>query len=145
MLLHKEVAMSTEEHKDIVRRWVDAWNTNTNYEVIDQIFATDWMDRNPLPTGPQGGIEGARFFVSTFRSAFSDIHLTIDLLLAEEDWVMFRWVATARHTGQFMGIAPTEREVTFSGITVHRVANGKFAESVGETDLLGLVSQLRTS
>ena len=133
--------MSIEENKALVRRWVDAWNTNSNFEVIDQIFAVDWIDRNPIPGSPQG-LEGAKYFVTAFRSAFSEIQLTIDLLLGEGDWVMFRWIATATHTGPFLGVAPTGKRVTFSGVTIHRVANGRFAESVGEIDFLGLLEQL---
>ena len=134
--------MSVEENKELVRRWVHAWNTNTNFEVVEDIFAQDWIDRNPIPGGPQG-IEGARHFVTTFREAFSHVHLDIDLLLSEGDHVMFRWIASAVHTGPFLGVEPTGKRVQFSGITVHRVANGKFAESTAEIDLLGLLEQLQ--
>ncbi len=134
--------MSVEENKELVRRWVHAWNTNTNFEVVEDIFAQDWVDRNPIPGGPQG-IEGARHFVTTFRRAFSDVHLDIDLLLGEGDHVMFRWIANAVHIGPFLGVEPTGKRVKFSGITVHRIANGKFAESTAEIDLLGLLEQLQ--
>lgn len=134
--------MSVEENKELVRRWVHAWNTNTNFEVIEDIFAQDWVDRNPIPGGPQG-IEGAGYFVTAFRAAFSDIRLDIDLLLGEADHVMFRWIANAVHTGPFMGVEPTGKQVKFSGITVHRVANGRFAESTAEIDFLGLLEQLK--
>jgi steroid delta-isomerase-like uncharacterized protein len=133
--------MSTDANKALVRRWVEAWNSNTNFEVIDQIFAKDWIDRNPIPGGPQG-IEGAAYFVRVFRDAFSEIQVTLDTLMAEGDMVMFRVIVSATHTGEFQGIAPTGRHVTFSGITIHRVADGKFAESVNEIDFLGLLQQL---
>lgn len=135
--------MSLEQNKELVRRWVHAWNTNTNYEVVADIFAQDWVDRNPIPGGPQG-IEGATYFVTAFRNSFSNIHLDIDLLLSEGDHVMFRWIATATHTGPFFGIDPTNKQVKFSGITVHRVANDKFAESTAEIDFLGLLEQLKS-
>lgn len=135
--------MSTEANKDLVRRWVEAWNTDTNFEVVEDIFAADWHDRNPLPGGVQG-IEGAKQFVRLFRNSFSEIHLTIDLLISEGDLVMFRWIADATHTGEFHGVPATGRRVTFSGITVHRVENGKFAESVAEIDLLGLLQQVQS-
>jgi len=135
------MAMSTEAHKALVRRWVDAWNTNTNLEVIAEIFAPDWQNHNPLP-GDAEGIEGVTQFVLANRRAFSDIQLTIDLLLVEGDRVMFRWITSGTHTGEFAGIPPTGRAVTYSGITVHRVVNGKFAETVTEFDLHGLLQQL---
>jgi predicted ester cyclase len=101
----------------------------------------DWIDRNPIPGGPQG-IEGAAHFVRVFRSSFSEIQITIDSLMAEDDLVMFRWIANATHTGEFQSLPPTGKRVTFSGITIHRVASNKFAESVGEIDLLGLLQQI---
>ncbi|MGA7731952.1 MAG: ester cyclase [Chloroflexia bacterium] len=134
--------MSIEENKELVRRWVHAWNTDTNFDVVEDIFAQDWIDRNPIPGGPQG-MEGAKYFVTAFRRSFSDIHLDIDLLLSEGDHVMFRWIAGAVHTGPFLGIDPTGKHVTFSGITVHRVANNRFAESTAEIDFLGLIEQLK--
>lgn len=133
--------MSTEANKALVRRWVDAWNTNTNLEVVEDIFAPDWKNQNPLPGGAEG-IEGVKQFVRVNRRAFSDIHLAIDLLLAEGDWVMFRWITSATHTGAFAGIPPTGKQVSYSGMTVHRVENGKFAETVTEFDLHGLLRQL---
>src|SRR5215468_2163623 len=120
--------MSTEDNKSLVHRWVDAWNTNTNGEVLEQIFAPDWKNRNPLP-GITEGIEGVRHFVKANRAAFSEIQMTIDLLLAEGEMVMFRWITSGIHTGEFLGIAPTGKQVTYSGMTVHRVENGKFAET----------------
>jgi steroid delta-isomerase-like uncharacterized protein len=133
--------MSTDANKALARRWIEAWNSNTNFDVIDQIFAEDWIDRNPIPGGSQG-IEGAAHFVRVFRNAFSDIHVTLDTLMAEGDMVMFRVIVNATHTGEFQGLPPTGKHVTFSGITIHRVAGGKFAESVNEMDLLGLLEQL---
>jgi steroid delta-isomerase-like uncharacterized protein len=133
--------MSTEANKALVRRWVAAWNSNTNFEEIDQIFAQDWIDRNPIPGGPQG-IEGAIHFVRVFRNAFSEIDVAIDTLMAEGDMVMFRFIVNATHKGEFQGLPPTGKHVMFSGITIHRVAGGKFAESVNEIDFFGLFQQL---
>ncbi len=133
--------MSTEANKALVRRWVDAWNTNTNLEVVEDIFAPEWKNQNPLPGGAEG-IEGVKQFVRGNRSAFSDIHLVIDLLLAEGDQVMFRWTTSATHAGKFAGIPPTGKSVSYSGMTVHRVVDGKFAETVTEFDLYGLLRQL---
>jgi|GEM_PF-2011173 len=136
--------MSVEENKALVRRWVDAWNTDTIFETIDQIFTTDCIDRNSMLGGVRG-IEGARRLVRVFRSAFSNIQVKIDLLISEGEWVAFRWIASAIHTGEFRNIAPTGKKVTITGITIHRVVDGKFAEGVTEIDCLGLLEQLGAS
>ncbi|MBK6995492.1 MAG: ester cyclase [Lewinellaceae bacterium] len=54
----------------------------------------------------------------------------------------FRFTAEATHQGDFMGIPPTAKRVKFSGIVIHRVENGRFAESWNEIDLLGIRQQL---
>jgi len=130
--------MSIEENKALVRRWVDAWNTNTNFEVLEQIFAPQWKNRYPLP----GTREGVKQFVKANRAAFSEIQMTIDLLLSEGEMVMFRWITIGVHTGPFLGIVPTGKYVTYSGITVHRVENGKFVETITEFDVQSLLRQL---
>lgn len=62
--------------------------------------------------------------------------------LAEADYVCFRCTIEATHKGTLMGIAPTGKRVRFSGIIIHRIENGKFAESWNEIDLLGIQQQL---
>ena len=117
---------------------------DNNDEVMHDVFPADWSDRNPMPGSPQG-IEGVRQFVRKVRSAFPDAQLGIDQIIAdpEEHLVAFRFIARATHRGQFFGIAPTRRRVEFTGITIHRVENGKFVESSNEIDFHGLLSQLR--
>lgn len=135
--------MATEENKALAYKWVQAWNTDTNLDIIEDVFAPNWRHRNPLPGGTEG-IEGAKQLVRFFRNSFSDIHLTIDLLMAEGDLVMLRWIADATHTGQFYDIPPSGRRVSFSGMTVHRVAEGKFVETANEIDFLGLLQQVQS-
>lgn len=59
-----------------------------------------------------------------------------------EAWNQNRFTAEATHKGPFLGIEPTGKKVKFSGIVMHRIENGKFAESWNEIDLLGIQQQL---
>jgi predicted ester cyclase len=132
-----------EANKDLVRLWIlEGWNRNRNEEVIEQVFAKDWIDGNPaFPNQPQG-IEGAMYFVNVYRSIFPDIQFSLTHIVADEEYVMFRFTANATHKGELMGIAPTNKKVTISGIVLHRVENGRFAESWNEIDLWGVRQQL---
>lgn len=133
-----------ENNKKLVHLWIEeGWNNNRTMEVIDQVFAADWKDGNPAFPDQPSGIEGAKYFVNVYRAAFPDIRFTITHLIADEHYVTFRFSASATHLGAVLGIAPTQKKVTFSGIVIHRVEQGRFAESWNEIDMLGLKEQLQ--
>jgi predicted ester cyclase len=139
-----ENAKTIEANKALVRLWIlEGWNKNRNREVVDQVFAQDWVDGNPtFPDQPQG-IEGAMYFVDQYRKALPDIQFTLTHLIADPDYVTFRFEATATHQGPLMGIEATGKKVTVSGIVIHQVKNGRFIKSWNEVDLLGLRMQLQ--
>jgi steroid delta-isomerase-like uncharacterized protein len=58
--------------------------------------------------------------------------------VVEGDMAASRWTATGTQRGEWQGIAPTDREVSWSGINVFRIACGQIVESWGEADHLGL-------
>lgn len=76
------------------------------------------------------------------RTAFPDITYTVEDLIAEDDKVVARWSARGTHTGDFMGIPPTNKRVRFSGIEVIWVVDGRAVKEWGELDRLGLMAQL---
>lgn len=135
--------MANEAHKELVRLWVlEGWNKGRNEEVIERVFAQNWVDGNPAFPDQPTGIAGARHFVTAYRTVFPDIQFQLTHMIADEDHVTFRFVAEATHKGEFLGIPPTGKMVTFSGIVIHRIESGRFAESWNEIDLLGIRSQL---
>ena len=71
-----------------------------------------------------------------------DLEFTVDLVVAEDDLAATYWTATGTHRGDWLGIAPTDREVTWQGINIFRFACGLIVESWGEADHLGLLRQL---
>jgi len=66
----------------------------------------------------------------------------VDDMVAEGDKVATRWTMRARHTGHFMGVAPTGRELAFSGTVIDRFVDGKVVEAWETVDMLGLMRQL---
>ena len=68
--------------------------------------------------------------------------MTVGDQLAEKDRVSTRWSATGMHTGEFAGIPATGREVTLSGIDIHRVSGDRLVELWEQLDLASLVAQL---
>lgn len=132
--------MSVEENKAIFHRFIEeVWNKG-NLAVADELFTPDAVSPS-APNLPPGS-EGVKIIATMFRSAFPDFHMTIEDLIAEEDKVVARFTQGGTHKGEFMGIAPTGKQVEFTEIGILRIVGGKVVESWYETDMLGLMQQL---
>jgi predicted ester cyclase len=133
--------MSTEENKALVRRFYDEVFNKKNLAVIDD-FLDPHIIEHALPPGLPGGIEGSRQFIGIYLTAFPDLHLTAEDMIAEGDKVASRFTMRGTHKGEFMGILSTGKQVTITGIQIPRVASGKIAENWINLDALGLLQQL---
>ena len=122
--------MSVEENKALVRReQAELWNHTGNLDAAAELFAPD-------------RVEDAKQEAADFRRGFPDVISTIEDLIAEGDKVVARWRSHATHRGDYMGIAPSGKEVQFTGISVYRIEGGKIAESWNSEDQLGLMRQI---
>lgn len=127
---------SPEESKSLVRRWMaEVWNKG-NLTVADELFAPTYMHRTPTTTFPN--LEVFKQMISDFRAAVPDVQVTIQDLLTDGDKIITRWVLTGTHRGELFGIAPTNKPISLSGITIQRVENGKITESWAEFNAGGL-------
>ena len=132
--------MSTEDNKAIDRRVTEeGWNQG-NTALFDEFFTADFIGHDPF--GPVHGPEGFKQFYATYRSAFPDTHLTIEDQIAEGDTVVTRWTATGTNQGTLMGIPPSGKRVTITGISITRIANGKAVEDWVNFDALGMLQQI---
>ena len=89
-----------------------------------------------------GGPQDIKATISSFREALPDAQITIDEQIAEGGKVMTRWTVQGTHQGDFLGIAPTGKQITYTGITINRIATGKIVENPFEADWYGLMHQL---
>lgn len=76
------------------------------------------------------------------REAFPDLRWELEDLIAKEQKAVAWWRMEATDLGGFMGMAPTGKRVSVSGIDVYRITNGCVAEHWHEMDTLGLMRQL---
>jgi steroid delta-isomerase-like uncharacterized protein len=138
----KELIMS-EQNKALSRRNIEeVWNQR-KLEVIDELVATSSVLHDPsVPGGKVAGSQGYRQFVQVYLTAFPDTHFTIHDQIADGDKVVTRWTATGTHKGDLMGIAPTGKRSTVTGITIDRYDAGKAIESWVNYDTLGMFQQL---
>ena len=137
--------MSLEENKALVRRFYEEVWGKGNVAVIDDIFAPNYIRHDLRPGLPPSGPEGQKAIARLFRTAFPDLQMTIDLLIAESDLVMGRWTTQGTHTGEWAGVSPTGKHAIFSGVNIFRIANGKVVELWNHRDDLGLMEQLGAS
>lgn len=136
--------MSTEENKRLVRRFWDEVFGQGRYDVLDEICAPDYHNHSRSRTAPgmPDNREGLRQIVMAYRKGIPDVHFTIDDIIAEGDRVICRWTATGTHTGDLMGIPPTNKWASVTGTELERVENGKLVEGWGVFDQLGLLQQI---
>jgi predicted ester cyclase len=120
--------VSAEENKAIPNRVAQAIGTG-DLDAFDELMAPDLA---------QEFKEG----IAELRQAFPDYHGTNEIQIAEGDLVANRFVFHGTHRGEFMGIAPTGREVTFEGLSLDRVVDGKIVENWVEMDLEIILEQL---
>jgi steroid delta-isomerase-like uncharacterized protein len=132
--------MSTD-NKAIARRFLEGFNTG-NPAIAAEIVAPNFTNQDPstppLPAGP----EGYNQLLATYRGIYPDIHMTIDDLIAEGDKVVCRWTARGTNTGPLMGMPPTGKQATVTGISVLTITNGQVVEQRTNWDALGMLQQL---
>ena len=130
----------TAKNKAILLRAEELWNTG-NMAIADEIFATDFVNHDP--NAPEViDLEDYKKFIVTTRTGFSDFHVTLEDMIAEGDKVANRWTARGTHQGDLFGIPPTNKQATWTGISIYRFADGKIVEAWWSKDMLGLLQQL---
>jgi steroid delta-isomerase-like uncharacterized protein len=133
--------MSSEQNKAIVRRaFEEPWKGSL--AVVDELVASDYIGHDPANPEPLRGPEGVKEFISTYRAAFPDARITVEQQLAEGDLVATRWSGRGTHEGELMGIEPTGKQVTVSGLTISRLEGGKIVEEFLNWDTFGMMQQL---
>ena len=136
----EEAPMAVEDNKAVVRRWFQAFN-DRDMATEEAVRASDFLAYVAGVPGPLDG-EGWRQFTGAFITAFPDLQLTIDDMLAKGERVAVRWTLHGTQLGTFQGIAPTGKPVSISAIEVNRVSDGKVAEHWVVLDQLSLLQQL---
>jgi steroid delta-isomerase-like uncharacterized protein len=127
--------------KVLVRRlFEEVWNQG-NLAAIDELFAPSYIRYDPAAPEAKG-LAGFKQLVVMLRTAFPDLHFTLEEVIAEDDKVMTRALLRGTHRGEYLGIAPTGKPVAVMGMVVLRIAQGKFQEGWLMMDNLGLLQQL---
>lgn len=142
--------MSTAQqtsNKATFRRFQDAANTGDAEQIsktIDEIVEPDVLIRTPLPVEAAGAHALKKVFARLHR-AFPDLRITVEDVIAKGDKVAARNPVTGTHRGEYMGLPPTGKAITYNEIFIFRFAGGRIAETWGVVDVLSQMRQLGVS
>jgi steroid delta-isomerase-like uncharacterized protein len=132
----------SEKNKALVCRFYEeVWNKG-NLQAAYEIFTDDYVRHDLRPGSAPPGPKGQELIAGMFRAAFPDVHLSVEFMVAEADMVVARWTMKGTHKGAWGGIPPTGKRMSFAGINIFRLSEGKVVEIWNHRDDLGLMEQL---
>jgi len=131
----------SETNKALVLRLIDEAQSNGRLEVVDELLADDFVDHTPLPGVPPTR-DGVKMLFGYLRSAFPDLQVHVQEQIAEGEKVATRKVFEGTHRGEFLGVPPTERIISFEVIDILTFRGGKIAEHRVILDQAALQRQL---
>ena len=132
--------MSTEDNKALVRRFYEEVINQRNLDLVDELCTTTHVYHNPPTT--LHGREEFKQLLSLYITAFPDARLSVEDQIAEGDKVVTRYTFRGTHQADLMGIPPTGKQVTVTGMIITRTVNGKSEEGWLNFDALGMLQQL---
>lgn len=132
--------MNQQDNITATKQLGEAINSG-NLEALRGVMAPNVIDHDPAPDqgpGPEGFIQ----FFSTFRSAFPDLNITVEHMVADEDNVAIAYTITGTHKGDFLGVPATGQPIKARGVQIARFQNGQIVERWGSSDQLGILQQI---
>lgn len=110
-------------------------------KTIDEVVEPDVLFHTPVPIDMTGA-QALKHVWTVLLRAYPDIHVTIEDVIAEGDKVVYRQTVTGTHQGEYRGLPPTGRSVTYNEIFIIRFAGGRIAEIWGVVDVFAQLQQL---
>jgi steroid delta-isomerase-like uncharacterized protein len=133
--------MSTEENKALTRHFYEEVFNNKNMAGVDAFVAPNIIDHS-LPPGAPGGIESVRQAITMLLTAFPDLNLTLEDIIAEGNRVVVRWTMHGTHQGASLGMPPTGKQFTIPGVSLLCLESGMAVEAWIVQDQLSMLQQL---
>ena len=119
----------------LLYKWFDeVWNQGDE-NAIDRLMSNDSSAFGILNDDQPKGAEGFKLFFKDFKSRFHNIRIQVDDVISQDDIESARTTVSAVHT-------ESGKNVTFSGICMVRIVDGKIAEAWNNYDFLNLYEQL---
>lgn len=115
----------TPELKNMIETFYTSFK---NPDVLDEVLDEGFIDHMPFNPDSPAGIDGFKKTLAAYGAIFSDITFEFKGIHVDGDKVVVRSVSTATHSGEFLGIKPTNKPVTWSSIDIYTVKDNKMIE-----------------
>jgi predicted ester cyclase len=125
----------------LIRRIFDEAFNRGNLAVVDEVLAPDHHTHITIGGAPHGP-QGLKLMIVLFRTAFPDLHCTVEDEIVAGDKFAVRLSMRGTNQGRFLGNPPTGKQVNVPGIIIGRIENGRIIEDWLLTDQLGILQQL---
>jgi steroid delta-isomerase-like uncharacterized protein len=136
-----EYENTINKNKTICNRFFEELHNRGNFDIVDEVVDPNVVSHDPFPGQAQGST-GLRDTMKIFRSAFPDLKVTLNDMIAEKDKVMTKFTVTGTHKGIFMDTPPTNNKISYEEIVILRLKEGKIIEHWAVADALSLMQQL---
>jgi steroid delta-isomerase-like uncharacterized protein len=134
--------MTTHEAELVLRRLVEEVMNPGDLGRAGEVIADDFVDHYAPPWQQASGLAGFKQGSAGVRAAFPDMQTTVEDTVATGDKVAFRLTLRGTHLGTFAGVPATGKAVTYTGVGIVRVADGKIAERWLRVDIPGVLTQI---
>lgn len=130
-----------KQNEALVRRVVEALNTR-NAGIYQELYAPEYGWYFPSNNPKALTREEEAGFVKLLWDGFPDIHWDVPDVIAQGDWVIFRYICRGTHTREYQGLKPTGNTFEMGGFWLGRITNGKIVEAREDGDALGWMQRL---
>lgn len=122
-----------EPNKAVARRYVYDFVNTGKCENLSEVISPEFMD---IYSGKTGGAEIVEKHIRAVRSTYPDLFVDILDQYCDRDYVISTFLARATHSGEWLGIAPTQRQIRIQGVNIDRIVDGRIVEHNGFANTL---------
>ncbi len=131
-----------EANKALIRRNFEVIWTQGNLAVVEELFAPEYVGHIATLSKAVCGIDAFKQLIMMYHFSFPDTRFEIQEQVAEGNKVATRWIAYGTHKGEFMGISPSGEAMSVTGMSFHRIENGRIQESWDDWDALSVLQHM---
>lgn len=134
-------ATSVETNKQAIRRLYDETNAG-NLDFMDQVLAPDFTSYGGAGFQDLHGPEEFKDLTRTFLKSLPDLWFQVDELIGEGDDILVSGTLSGTHKGEWYGIAPSGKKITWTGCAIFRFRGDQIIARWQEFDALAIMAQM---
>ncbi len=128
--------IDVERNKLVIRRFLEAVVNTGETDLLSELVSPACEETDGR-VRVHRGVEGMAEHVRAVRQVYADLHLTITRQIAEGEWVATQFMARGTHAREWLGVPASGMVMTFFGVNIDRIVDGKIVEHGGSADMLG--------